>query len=220
MKYLALLPLLAVLVGCGSSDTTNNTPATTGSTDLKESYNTPAAPPQEEPKFEKPKDGEEVGVITTKFGNIVIKFRPDLAPKHVDNFKKLATKGFYDKVIFHRVIPDFMIQAGDPNTKDPTKTASYGQGGPGYTLTDEFSSINHKRGIVSMANTGQPNTGGSQFFIVTTDHPDLNGKYSVFGEVLTGMDVADKIVAQPRNGQDLPNERIEMTVKIAKWPVK
>lgn len=216
MKNLAVLPLFALLVGCGS--TGSSSPKLTG--ELKDSYSTPPPAPTEAPKFEKPKDGDEVAVVSTKFGNIVFKFRPDMAPKTVENFKKLANQGLYNKTIFHRIIPDFMIQGGDPNTKDPKKTATYGQGGPGYQISDEFNSIDHRRGIVSMAHSQAPNSAGSQFFVVTKDSAFLNNQYTAFGEVVSGMDVADKIVAQPRNGQDLPNERIEMTVKIAKWPVK
>jgi len=173
----------------------------------------------EEPKFTKPKNGEEVAVITTKFGKIVLKFRPDKAPKHVENFKKLAKKGFYDKTIFHRVIPGFMIQGGDPNTKG-SDTTKYGQGGPGYGVKAEFNNLDHKRGVLSMARSQDKDSAGSQFFIMVKDSKGLNFQYSAFGEVVSGMDVADKIVAQPRNDMDMPNSRIEMTVKITKWPVK
>jgi len=219
MKVLTLLPLVAILVGCSAADTSNSGTIASDGT-LKDSYSTADAPPVETPKFEAPKAGEDVAVITTKFGNIVFKFRPDLAPKHVENFKTLANKGFYNKTIFHRVIPGFMIQGGDPNTKDPSKVATYGAGDPGYKIKAEFNSLDHKRGVVSMARSNDPDSAGSQFFIVTSDHPDLNNKYTAFGEVLSGLDVADKIVAQERNSNDLPKERIEMTVKIAKWPVK
>ena len=220
MKSLALLPILVVLAGCNPSDSTSsNTSSGTGGA-LQESYNTPAPEALADPKFEKPKDGEEVAVISTKFGNIVFKFREDKAPKHVENFKKLANKGFYDKTLFHRVIPGFMIQGGDPNTKDPSKTATYGGGGPGYTVNAEFNNINHLRGVISMARSDDPNSAGSQFFVCVGNSDSLNNKYTAFGEVVSGLDVADKIVAQPRGANDLPNERIEMTVKIAKWPVK
>ena len=156
----------------------------------------------------------EVAVITTKFGNMVIKFFPDVAPGHVKNFTDLAKKGFYDKTIFHRVIPGFMIQGGDPITKDTAKKASYGTGGPGYTIKAEFNKKSHKRGIVSMARSQDPDSAGSQFFIYVADSKFLDGQYTVFGEVREGMDVADKIVSQPRDRHDDPLERIEMTVKI------
>lgn len=217
MKYLALLPLAVLLVGC--NDTSSTPPAGTGST-LKDSYTPGVDTTLEQPKFENPKDGEEVAVITTKFGKIVCKFRPDLAPKHVENFKKLANKGFYDHTIFHRVIPGFMIQGGDPNTKDKSKPDTYGLGGPGYTVKNEFNNLDHKRGVLSMARSGDPDSAGSQFFVCVGDSPSLNRNYTAFGETVSGLDVADKIVSQPRNGKDLPNERIEMTVKIEKWPVK
>ena len=221
MKYLAFLPFFAVLVGCSSGNSTSDAANNLMNQNaLKDSYSTPPAAAAEEPKFEKPKDGDEVAVVSTKFGNIVFKFRGDLAPKHVENFKKLANKGFYDKTLFHRIKPEFMIQGGDPNTKDPKNTASYGQGGPGYMVPAEFNNLDHKKGVVSMARSQDPNSAGSQFFVVVVDSAFLNNQYTAFGEVVSGMDVAEKIAAQPKNANDLPNERIEMTVKIAKWPVK
>lgn len=174
----------------------------------------------ETPTFSKPKEGDEVAVVSTKFGNIIIKFRSDKAPKHVENFKTLAKKGFYDQTIFHRVIPKFMIQGGDPNTKDKNDSSRYGQGGPGSTVKQEFNNLNHKRGVLSMARSQDPDSAGSQFFICVADASFLNKQYTAFGEVVSGMDVADKIVMQARNGNDLPNDRTEMTIKIAKWPVK
>jgi peptidyl-prolyl cis-trans isomerase B (cyclophilin B) len=159
-------------------------------------------------------------IIKTKFGEIHIKFYSDVAPNHVENFIKLAKSGFYDGTIFHRVIPGFMIQGGDPNTKNSLRKDSYGQGGPKdekgnpILLKAEFSDIPHKRGIVAMARANEPDTAGSQFFIVVEQSPFLDGKYTVFGEVIRGLGVADKIVVLPRNDHDLPNERIEMTVTI------
>jgi peptidyl-prolyl cis-trans isomerase B (cyclophilin B) len=156
---------------------------------------------------------ETKAVIETKFGNIEIRFFPDVAPKHVNNFIELAKKGFYDGTIFHRVIPGFMIQGGDPNTKSPDKS-THGMGGPGYTVKAEFNEKPHKRGTVSMARSGHPDSAGSQFFICVADAPFLNKQYTVFGEVVSGMEVADKIVSQPRDPKDNPNERIEMKVKV------
>ena len=153
-------------------------------------------------------------IIDTKFGSMEIRFLPDKAPKHVENFIKLARSGFYDKTIFHRVIPGFMIQGGDPNTKDEKDKAKYGMGGPGYHVKAEFNDRPHVRGTVSMARSQDPDSAGSQFFIVVKDSPSLNGKYTVFGEVVKGMEVADKIVSQQRDARDNPLERIEMTVKI------
>ena len=152
--------------------------------------------------------------IKTKFGDIEIKLYQDVAPRHVENFVKLAKSGFYNETIFHRVIPGFMIQGGDPNTKDTLKKDTYGQGGPGHTVKAEFSDIPHKRGIVSMARAADPDTAGSQFFIVVEDSRFLDRKYSVFGEVTKGIGVADKIVNLPRDERDNPKERVEMTVTI------
>jgi peptidyl-prolyl cis-trans isomerase B (cyclophilin B) len=113
-----------------------------------------------------------------------------------------------------------MIQGGDPYTKDKTKPEKYGQGDPGYTVDAEFNNLDHKRGVLSMARSQDPNSAGSQFYVCVGDSAFLNREYTAFGEAVEGMDVADKIVNSPRNSSDLPDERIEMKVKIAKWPVK
>jgi peptidyl-prolyl cis-trans isomerase B (cyclophilin B) len=152
-------------------------------------------------------------IIETKFGNITLKFFPDVAPGHVKNFIDLAKKGLYDGTTFHRVIPGFMIQGGDPNSKDPNKS-KHGQGGPGYTIKAEFNEKPHKRGTLSMARAQSPDSAGSQFFICVKDSSFLDRQYTVFGEVESGMEVVDKIVSQPRDPRDNPNERIEMKVKI------
>ena len=158
---------------------------------------------------------EPHAVIKTKFGEMEIRFFPDVAPKHVENFISLAKSGFYDGTLFHRVIPGFMIQGGDPNTKDPNKKSQYGMGGPpGAKLKAEFNATPHKRGIVSMARSGHPDSAGSQFFIVVKDSNQLDRQYTAFGEVIRGMEVADQIVNAPRESNDLPKERIEMTVSI------
>jgi len=139
-------------------------------------------------------------IIETNHGPIHVELYPDDAPKTVDNFVKLANDGFYDRVIFHRVIPDFMIQGGDPT--------GTGSGGPGYTFEDEFNQHNVERGALAMANAG-PNTNGSQFFVVTTEAaPWLDGKHTVFGRVTDGMDVVDKIAKQPRDARDKPHEDV------------
>ena len=153
-------------------------------------------------------------IITTKFGQMELVFFPELAPKHVESFLKLAKKGFYNGTIFHRVIPGFMIQGGDPYTKDPSKRHLYGTGGPGYNVPAEFNRLPHERGIVSMARAADPNSAGSQFFIVVDKASFLDGQYTVFGEVVSGMEVADKIVSQPRDSKDNPLERIEITVEV------
>jgi peptidyl-prolyl cis-trans isomerase B (cyclophilin B) len=156
---------------------------------------------------------ETRAIIETTLGKIELKFFPKKAPNHVDNFITLAKEGFYDGTIFHRVIPGFMIQGGDPKSKSPNR-AGHGTGGPGYTLKAEFNDISHKRGILSMARSRNPDSAGSQFFICVKDSPWLDGQYTVFGEVVSGMDVADRVVNQPKDGRDNPIERVEMKVKI------
>lgn len=153
-------------------------------------------------------------ILKTKFGEMEIVLFPELAPRHVHSFVKLAKSGFFNGTIFHRVIPGFMIQGGDPNTKDPSKVQTYGMGGPGYTIPAEFSRIHHERGILSAARTSDPNSAGSQFFIMVAKAPSLDGQYTVFGEVVRGIEVTDQIVNQPRNRRDMPLERIEMTIEI------
>jgi peptidyl-prolyl cis-trans isomerase B (cyclophilin B) len=147
--------------------------------------------------------------IETSFGNMSFKLLPELAPETVRNFEKLVKDGFYDGTLFHRVIPGFMIQGGDPNTKTDNK-GSWGMGGPGYNIKAEFSSRSHLRGIVSMARSQDPNSAGSQFYIVTADSTFLDRQYTVFGEITEGMDVADKIVNLERDGNDCPLEKVPM----------
>jgi cyclophilin family peptidyl-prolyl cis-trans isomerase len=138
--------------------------------------------------------------LHTNHGAIELELFPDDAPKTVENFTKLARDGFYDGVIFHRVIPDFMIQGGDPT--------GTGSGGPGYTFEDEFNDHKVERGALAMANAG-PNTNGSQFFIVTTESAAwLDGKHTVFGRVTNGMEVADRISEAPRDARDKPREDV------------
>jgi len=156
---------------------------------------------------------DTTAVIDTKFGKIELKFFPELAPNHVNNFIDLAKKGFYDGTTFHRVIPGFMIQGGDPNTKDPDRK-KHGMGGPGYAVKAEFNNTPHKRGILSMARSSDPDSAGSQFFICVGDAPFLDRQYTAFGQVTSGMDVADKIVSQPRDKQDNPLERVEIKVQL------
>ncbi len=141
--------------------------------------------------------------IETTLGTITVKLYAKEAPDTVANFVKLAEKGFYDGVVFHRVIPGFMIQGGDPNSKDDDRTND-GMGGAGPGVPAEFTSIPHRRGILSMARSSDPNSARSQFFIMVRDNAGLNGNYSAFGMVVEGMDVADKIVALPRDRRDNP----------------
>ena len=148
-------------------------------------------------------------IIKTDFGNIKFSLLSDIAPETVRNFSQLAKSGFYSGTLFHRVIPGFMIQGGDPNTKNPDKS-TWGQGGPGYNLKAEFNSRSHLRGIVSMARSSDPDSAGSQFFIVTSDSTFLDRQYTVFGEVVDGMEVADEIVNLPRDGNDCPDQQAKM----------
>src|SRR6266852_6244798 len=153
-----VLLVIGLLTGCG------------GKADVK-----PVAPP--------PIPGPKA-IIKTKFGDIHIKLYPDVAPNHVENFIKLAKKGFYDGTTFHRVIPGFMIQGGDPNTRDTAASRSrHGTGGPGYTIKAEFNDTQHKRGVVSMARAQDPDSAGSQFFIVVKDSSFLDNQYTAFGRV-------------------------------------
>jgi len=160
-----------------------------------------------------------IAVIETTYGIIVIQLFPDVAPGHVDNFVRLANEGYYDGTTFHRVIPGFMIQGGDPNSKDDDRSND-GQGGhsangPNTVVNAEFSQdLTHKRGILSMARAQDPNSAGSQFFIVVADSNFLDRQYSIFGEVIEGMDVADKIVNVKKDSADNPLEKITMKVTI------
>ena len=156
---------------------------------------------------------ETNAIIETKFGNIELRFFPDVAPEHVNNFIELAKKGFYDGTTFHRVIPGFMIQGGDPNSKDADKS-KHGMGGPGHTIKAEFNEKPHKRGALSMARSAHPDSAGSQFFICVADANFLDRQYSVFGEVVSGMEAVDAIVSQPRDGNDNPLDRIEMKIAV------
>jgi cyclophilin family peptidyl-prolyl cis-trans isomerase len=153
-----------------------------------------------------------IATLQTDLGDIQIKFFYDKAPKHVENFVDLSASGFYDGTFFHRVIPGFMIQGGDPNTKKPeTAQTQYGTGGNGSNrLKAEFNDTPHKRGIVSMARSSDPNSASSQFFIVVKDSNFLDGQYTAFGEVISGMEIADKIANAPRGANDRPNQPVHI----------
>ena len=148
-------------------------------------------------------------IIKTNFGNIKFNLLPEIAPETVRNFTSLAESGFYNETLYHRVIPKFMIQGGDPNTKESDKS-TWGTGGPGYNIKAEFNSRSHLRGIVSMARSTDPDSAGSQFFVVTSDSTFLDRQYTVFGQVTDGMEVADKIVNLPRDGNDCPLQEAKM----------
>ncbi|MDQ3280722.1 MAG: peptidylprolyl isomerase [Acidobacteriota bacterium] len=152
----------------------------------------------------------KVAELHTTAGEIDIRFFPDVAPNHVKNFIDLAQQGFYNGTKFHRIIPGFMIQGGDPNSVSGSPN-SWGTGGSPNRLRAEFNSVPHKRGIVSMARSSDPNSASSQFFIVTSDSTFLDNQYTVFGQVTKGMDVADKIVNSPKGANDRPNDPTSIT---------
>jgi cyclophilin family peptidyl-prolyl cis-trans isomerase len=148
---------------------------------------------------------DNVANLKTSMGNVTIEFFPQAAPKHVNSFINLSKSGFYDGTIFHRIVKDFVIQGGDPNTKNNNESRdTWGTGGPNFTLEAEFNDIPHKRGIVSMARTADPNSAGSQFFIVTRDSTFLDNQYTVFGRVIDGIEIVDKIAALNTNTSDQP----------------
>lgn len=191
-RALAAGAILAALAACGER--------------IEAPAHEEASPAGAVPEATGPRD---VAVLQVEgFGEIRIELLPEVAPRTVENFAKLAGEGFYDGTTFHRVIPGFMIQGGDPNTKNDDP-GDDGRGGPGYTIDDEHGAVSHARGIVSMANRGVPDSGGSQFFITVDERPDLDGRYSVFGHVVAGMDVVDQIVLVPRDveGSQGPADR-------------
>src|SRR5205823_426815 len=147
----------------------------------------------EDGKDSKKADTNEVAVIKTTEGEMVISFWPDVAPNTVENFKKLARKGFYDGTAFHRIVKGFMIQGGDPLTKDPAKESRYGTGDPGYKIKAEFNDRSHERGVLSMARSSDPDSAGSQFFICLANVSRLDHQYTAFGKLIKGDDVLGKI---------------------------
>lgn len=227
-----------LLAACTPSATDTNTAANTPATNEAAASNTASPTPEpasneparsmgEDIKLgEMPKDGDEVGVIKTNLGTIVVRFFPTVAPKHVENFKDLANKKFYDGLKFHRVIPGFMIQGGDPNSKDNDRgndgTGGYMENGMERMVPAEFSAIKHVRGVLSMARSQDPNSASSQFFIMHRANEGLDGNYSAFGEVVRGMDVVDKIATLKRDQADNPlpeNPGIIESIRIEKWPL-
>ncbi|CAN5630324.1 N/A [soil metagenome] len=208
MSILAALPILALGIQGAAPQAPVVAPAQMKLTD--------AAPGAIAPKM-----GDDVAVLDTTMGRIVLKFFPDQAPGHVKNFTDLAKKGFYDGTKFHRVIKGFMIQGGDPLTKDDAKMSAWGTGGPGYTIKAEFNDISHTPGILSMARTSDPDTAGSQFFIVHKTSKTLDRQYTVFGQVIDGMKVVNKIATTPTAEGDRPVTPVVIkTVKIESWPLK
>ena len=193
-----LLRVLAVLVLGG---------ITMGSNDVGAA--TPAKATDKTKPAVAAKGTEDVAVIKTSMGTIAFRFYDKDAPKHVANFKKLAGDKFYDGTTFHRVIPGFMIQGGDPNSKDADR-GNDGIGSAGYTINQEFNANKHERGTVSMARANDPNSASCQFFICVKAQTFLDGKYTVFGQVIEGMDVVDKIVAVARDAKDNPLDKVVM----------
>jgi peptidyl-prolyl cis-trans isomerase B (cyclophilin B) len=187
-----------------ATETTASQPATA------EAPMTSAAPAAGQEEKSMSSYENKVAELHTTAGEIDIRFNTDVAPNHVKNFIDLANKGFYNGTKFHRVIPGFMIQGGDPNTISGNP-ATWGTGGSPNNVKAEFSAVPHKRGIVSMARAQSPDSASSQFFIVVADSSFLDRNYSVFGEVTKGMDVADKIVNAPKGAQDRPNEPVSIT---------
>jgi peptidyl-prolyl cis-trans isomerase B (cyclophilin B) len=163
--------------------------------------------PKKEEKKPAPASTKEVAVIKTTAGEMVIEFWPDVAPKTVENFKTLAKKGFYDGTAFHRVIKGFMIQGGDPLTKDASAEDRWGTGDPGYKIKAEFNDRKHVRGVISMARSNDPDSAGSQFFICHGDPSFLDGKYTTFGKLIKGDDVLEKIATTKTHPPDRPDTR-------------
>ena len=168
---------------------------------------------------------QKVAVISTKFGDMVVEFFPDVAPKHVENFQILAEEGYYNGTTFHRVIPGFMVQGGDPNSKDLDRMND-GTGGragkffgigrendpESWTVPAEFNDTPHQRGTLSMARSQNIDSGSSQFFICHDNAPFLDGQYTVFGQLISGIEVVDEIVNSERDPRDNPLDRVEMTI--------
>ena len=175
---------------------------------------------------------QKVAVISTKFGDMVVEFFPDVAPKHVENFQILAEEGYYNGTTFHRVIPGFMIQGGDPNSKDLDRMND-GTGGragkffgigrendpESWTVPAEFNDTPHQRGTLSMARSQNIDSGSSQFFICHDNAPFLDGQYTVFGQLISGIEVVDEIVNSERDPRDNPLDRVEMTISLVKVSV-
>lgn len=206
MRLISALCLVALTAACtapsGSESQPTSTAADTRSSDVQ--TRTAETTPKEKPMSEYE---NKVAEIRTGKGTITVRFFPDAAPNHVRNFIDLAEQGFYDGTRFHRVIPGFMIQGGDPNTKTQN-VSTWGTGGSGRNIKAEFNDISHRRGVLSMARSQNPDSASSQFFIVVADSTFLDKQYTVFGEVLEGMEVADEIVNAPRGAQDRPNEPV------------
>lgn len=243
-----LLPLLAltalmsgaILTGCAKEAEPVATPETSQSTDTDKTENPEtveppteetSAPESNEPLADKPADGEEVAVLETGKGKIVVMFYPQLSPKHVENYKMLVKKGFYDGTRFHRCIEGFMIQGGDPLTKDLSLAPRWGTGGntdesgKEVNVPAEFNSkLSHTRGVLSAARSQSPDSASSQFFLMHQDSTFLDNQYSSFGRIVMGQEVVDEIVKTgdaANNGAVKPEDAVLLKkAYLAKWPVK
>jgi len=212
-----IISIAFVLAACAGHDSSEPVQSETPESTPAPVTQTQSATPKE-PAMAETTTTDKVAEMKTSKGTIVIRFFPDVAPNHVKNFLELSKSGFYNGVKFHRVIPGFMIQGGDPNTKNADQSL-WGTGGSGKNLKAEFNPVHHRRGILSMARSGHPDSASSQFFIVVGDSGFLDNQYTVFGEVVSGMDVADQIVNAPKNSRDVPNEPVSIesvTVRDAK----
>lgn len=228
-----------------TGNTGTDTPAPTDAKPEEPASTNPSAPLTKEPmplKFERdangafktappdavlPKDGDKVAVLYTSYGNIILRFHADKAPKHVAQFQKLVEEGFYTGTKFHRVIPGFMIQGGDPNSKDDDRSndgmGGYMKDGKEVNVPAEFNDTKHIRGILSAARSNDPNSASSQFFIMVATNENLDGQYSAYGQVVAGMDVVDAIVNLPRDMGDNPLEDNPATIikaEIRTWPLE
>jgi peptidyl-prolyl cis-trans isomerase B (cyclophilin B) len=181
-------------------------------TEKKEEPKPGTTQPQEQTK---PVNTNEVAVIKTSEGEMVVEFWPEVAPKTVENFKTLARKGFYDGTCFHRVIKGFMIQGGDPLTKDEANKDRWGTGDPGYKIKAEFNNRSHVRGVISMARSNDPDSAGCQFFICHAAAPHLDRQYTAFGKLIKGDEVLEKIATTPTAPRDVPLKRMNIdSIKI------
>lgn len=209
MKTISLaMTTLALLLACSAPPAQETATAAT-EPDLGQTETAATATPEPTATEEKPMSeyANKVAEIHTGKGVITVRFFPDKAPNHVRNFIDLGQQGYYNGTRFHRVIPGFMIQGGDPNTKE-ADTSRWGQGGSGKNLKAEFNDVNHRRGILSMARSQDPDSASSQFFITVADASFLDRQYTAFGEVVSGMEVADAIVSAPRGPMDRPNDPV------------
>ncbi len=206
MKYIAFV-LTALVLACSGNT------ASRSQDEGMETKQTSQETAKETAVSERPQYVISVTHGGKPLGEITLELFTDVAPKHAHNFDSLVSVGFYDGTAFHRVIPNFMIQGGDPNSKSKPRN-TWGYGDPSQTrVPAEFSGLKHERGILSAARSSDPNSAASQFFICVTSTPQLDGQYSIFGRVLSGMDIVDQIVNAPRDEKDNPLEKIEMKVK-------